>query len=41
MRAQLLLRQQFGDLDRARAVLNRLAATLDLLDQPEADDTQR
>lgn len=34
LRAQLLLRQQFGDLDRARDVLNRLTATLDLLDEP-------
>lgn len=40
VRAQLLLRQQFGDLDRARDVLTRLTATLDLLDQdaPEADE---
>lgn len=41
MRAQLLLREQFGDLDRARDVLNRLTATLDLLDEPASDDTQR
>ena len=34
MRAQLLLREQFGDIDRARDVLNRLSATLDLLDEP-------
>ena len=39
LRAQLLLRQQFGDLDRARDVLNRLVATLDLLDQPASADT--
>jgi hypothetical protein len=41
LRAQLLLRQQFGDLDRARDVLNRLTATLDLLDRPASDDTQQ
>ncbi|MGQ0431528.1 MAG: helix-turn-helix domain-containing protein [Microthrixaceae bacterium] len=34
MRAQLLLREQFGDIVRARDVLNRLSATLDLLDEP-------
>jgi len=39
LRAQLLLRQQFGDLDRARDVLHRLTTTLDLLEGPEHDDT--
>lgn len=41
MRAQLLLREQFGDLDRARDVLNRLTATLDLLDESAPDDTEQ
>ena len=40
LRAQVLLRQQFGDLDRARDVLNRLAATIDLLDEPSSDLTE-
>ncbi len=39
LRAQLLLRQQFGDLDRAREVLKRLTATLDLLEESGHDDT--
>jgi hypothetical protein len=39
LRARLHLRQQFGDLAAARDVLNRLAATLDLLDEPGQDDT--
>ncbi len=40
IRAQLLLRQQFGDLDRACDVLDRLTATLDLLDDTAFDDTK-
>ncbi|MEJ7583586.1 MAG: helix-turn-helix transcriptional regulator [Acidimicrobiales bacterium] len=40
LHAQLLLRQQFGDLDRARDVLHRLTATLDLLDDTAPDDTR-
>lgn len=41
LRAQLLLRQQFGDLTAAREVLTRLTTTLDTLSQPEPapDDT--
>jgi len=39
LRAQLLLRQQFGDLDAARDVLTRLTATLDHLDETTLDDT--
>src|SRR3546814_16186615 len=43
LRAQLLLRQQFGDLTAAREVLARLAATLEELGQAEATpgDTER
>jgi transcriptional regulator with XRE-family HTH domain len=42
LRARVLLREQFGDLDRARDVLARLAAALDALEQPEpAPDTQQ
>jgi hypothetical protein len=43
LRAQLLLRQQFGDLDAARDVLARLASVIDVLEQPEPalDDTQQ
>jgi hypothetical protein len=39
----VLLREQFGDLDRARDVLGRLAAALEALEQPEPapDDTQQ
>lgn len=36
VRAGVLLREQFGDLDRARDVLTRLTAILDALDQPES-----
>jgi hypothetical protein len=32
----VLLREQFGDLDRARDVLTRLTAILDARDQPES-----
>jgi hypothetical protein len=41
VRAQLLLRQQFGDLDAARDVLARLIAALDDIAQPtpDVDDT--
>lgn len=41
LRAQLLLRHQFGDLDAARDALARLASVLDVLEQPEPapDDT--
>jgi len=35
LRAQLLLREQFGDLNAARKVLERLTATLDELGQPQ------
>jgi transcriptional regulator with XRE-family HTH domain len=35
LRARLLLREQFGDLDRARDVLDRLGAVLDELEQVE------
>jgi transcriptional regulator with XRE-family HTH domain len=35
LRARLLLREQFGDLDQARDVLDRLTRILDTLDQPE------
>lgn len=43
LRAQLLLRQQFGDLAAARDVLARLATVLDVLQQPEPspDGTQQ
>lgn len=43
LRARVLLREQFGDLDRARDVLARLAAALDELEQPELapGDTQQ
>ncbi|MGH9289174.1 MAG: helix-turn-helix domain-containing protein [Acidimicrobiales bacterium] len=41
VRARLLLREQFGDLDHAQDVLNRLSAILAALDEPEPDDTDR
>ena len=41
LRARLLLRQQFGDLDGARDVLERLGAVLEALDEAEPDDTGR
>jgi hypothetical protein len=43
LRAQLLLREQFGDLKAAREVLDRLTATLDELGQPQPapTDTQQ
>jgi hypothetical protein len=37
LRARLLLREQFGDLDQARDVLDRLTSILDTLDQPEPE----
>jgi hypothetical protein len=37
LRTRLLLREQFGDLDRARDVLTRLTTVLDALDQPEPE----
>jgi hypothetical protein len=37
LRARLLLREQFGDLDQARDVLHRLTGILDALDQPEPE----
>lgn len=39
LRARLLLREQFGDLDAARDVLDRLATALAALDETEPDDT--
>lgn len=39
LRAKLLLREHFGDLDAARDVLARLTATLNHLDEPTLDDT--
>ena len=39
VRARLLLREQFGDLDQARDVLSRLSTILAALDEPEPDDT--
>jgi transcriptional regulator with XRE-family HTH domain len=45
LRARVLLREQFGDLDRARDVLARLTTILDALDEPEHEaapaDTER
>src|SRR4051794_13642462 len=41
VRARLLLRQRFGDLDRARDVLAQLAEVIDELDQPASDDTDQ
>ena len=43
LRAQLLLREQFGDLEAAREVLERLTVALDELGQPQPapDDTQQ
>jgi hypothetical protein len=41
IRARLQLRTQFGDLDAARDVLQRLTTILDDLDQPAPDDTDR
>jgi hypothetical protein len=37
LRARLLLREQFGDLDQARDVLRRLSGILDALDEPETE----
>jgi hypothetical protein len=37
LRARLLLREQFGDLDQARDVLRRLTGILDALDEPETE----
>jgi transcriptional regulator with XRE-family HTH domain len=37
LRSLVLLREQFGDLDRARDVLTRLTTVLDTLDQPEPE----
>lgn len=39
LRAALLVRQQFGDLDAARDVLERLTTLLAELDEPAPDDT--
>ncbi len=39
LRAQMLLRKQFGDLDAARDVLGRIVGLLNDLDQPAPDDT--
>jgi transcriptional regulator with XRE-family HTH domain len=41
VRARLLLREQFGDLDQARDVLSRLSTILAALDEPEPDDTDQ
>ncbi|HET6835215.1 MAG TPA: helix-turn-helix transcriptional regulator [Acidimicrobiales bacterium] len=43
VRARLLLREQFGDLDHARDVLSRLSTILTALDEPdpEQDDTDQ
>lgn len=41
LRAALLVREQFGDLDAARDVLTRLTALLDGLDQPAPADTDQ
>lgn len=43
VRARMLLREQFGDVDAARHVLATLGDVLDILDQPEPihDDTPR
>jgi hypothetical protein len=40
VRARLLLREQFGDLDQARAVLSRLSTVLAALDESEPDTDQ-
>lgn len=41
LRAQMLLREQFGDLDAARDVLERVVALLTDLDEPTPADTNR
>jgi transcriptional regulator with XRE-family HTH domain len=41
LRARVLLRQEFGDLDEAHRVLERLAALLEELDQEEPHDTKQ
>ncbi|MGQ0615753.1 MAG: helix-turn-helix domain-containing protein [Acidimicrobiia bacterium] len=41
LRAGLLLREQLGDIDAARDVLQRLTTILDDLDQPEPGDQQQ
>ncbi|HZA78106.1 MAG TPA: hypothetical protein VE623_17115 [Acidimicrobiales bacterium] len=35
LRARLVLHEEFGDLDQARDVLDRLTRVLDTLDEPE------
>jgi hypothetical protein len=41
LRARLLLRQRFGDLDRARDVLAHLTAVIEALDEPPSDDIEQ